>query len=89
MNIKETKVTVFGVEDKGTYVKADLSEGIKDKDGNWSHIYWKALFFGKCKESAKRLNDKDKINVKSGIIENKYNKEKQRGYTTVKIFDFE
>lgn len=89
MKLADNKVSIFKVEDKGNYVTANASEGVKDKDGNWTNQYWNLMFLGKCKEEAKMLQDKDKITLKGGLIDNKYDKEKQKTYITVKVFEFE
>ena len=90
LQIRNSKyVSVFQAEDKGKYVQSNLSTGKKKQDGTWDNMYWKARFVGKCKDEAVELQDKDKIEIKQGIIENNYDKENKKLWLTVVIFDFE
>jgi len=44
---------------------------------------------GEAYEDALGLEDKDRIIIQSGIVDNVYNKEKEKLYVTVTIFRFE
>lgn len=88
-NITGKYVSVFEVEDKGKYCTANLSTSKKNNDNTYTNMYWKARFVGKAFDSAKKLKDKDKIEVTNGIIENNYDKEKEKLWVTVTIFEFE
>lgn len=88
LNITGKYITVFQVEDKGNYIQANLSTGKKNQDGTYTNMSWRARFVGKCKEKAKLLGDKDKIEIISGTVENSYNKEKKALYVNVTVFDF-
>ena len=44
---------------------------------------------GDAYEKALGLTDKDRIVITSGKIENFYNKEKEKNYTIVTVFEFE
>ena len=93
MQIGRTKATVFQPkkeEKRKNTVLANIStyEG-KDQEGNSQYCSWRARFVGSAYERALGLEDKDRIVIKSGKIENNYNKEQERLYVTVTIFDFE
>lgn len=83
--------TVFELKDKDTYIVANLSSSKKQTDDTYINMYWKVKFVGKSKEKAReiKLKDKDRIEIKEGIIENNYNKEKEKLWVNVTIFDFE
>lgn len=89
LNINAKYVSLFQVEDTGRYVKCTLSTSKKDSDGKYTNMYWNARIVGKAYESAKELKDKDKINILSGVVENKYDKENSKLYLNVTIFEFE
>ena len=83
-------VKVFDPEDKGKYVEANLSTSKKDKDGNRVWMNWfGARFVGKAKGKADGLNNKDTIEINSGLIENVYDKEKKKTYINIVVFDFD
>lgn len=73
-------------------VLANLSTSKKKPgtDGNpaYENMTWKAKFVGEAFEPAKALRNGDKIDVISGIIENEYDKEKDKLYVNVTIFEF-
>lgn len=82
-------ISVFEVVDKGKYCTANLSTPKLNKDNTYSYMYWKARFVGKAYENAKDLKDKDRIEITNGIIENNYDKEKEKLWVTVTIFEFD
>lgn len=94
MNIgKGTKATVFSAkkdENRKRTVIADIStyEG-KDQDGNPRYAHWRARFVGDAYEDALGLEDKDRIIIQSGIVDNFYSKEKEKLYVNVTVFQFE
>lgn len=87
-NITAKYVSVFKVEQKEKSVQANLSTSKKLPDGNYKNMYWIAHFVGGATEKAKSLKDKDKIEITNGIIENNFDKEKDKLYVNVTIFDF-
>lgn len=95
LQLKEQTVMVWDAkpsEKMNNTVEATLSTSKKvTKDGNDSREYmsWKARFVGQAFEKAKELKDKDIVKILSGTVENFYNKEKEKSYVTVIIFDFE
>ena len=92
INFNNSYGSVFDVEDKGNYVKANFTTSRKDQDGKYVNSYWSAIFLGKSKDAAKELTDKDRIHVTSGgITKEPYTNQegKKVSYPTVKIFEFE
>ena len=94
MNIeKGTKAMVFQAkkdENRKRTVIADIStyEG-RDQDDKPRYASWRARFVGEAYEDALGLEDKDRIIIQPGIVDNVYNKEKEKLYVTVTIFRFE
>lgn len=92
INFNNSYGSVFKVEDKGNYVKADFSTSRKDQNGEYVNSYWKAIFLGNAKEAAKSLTDRDRIHVTSGGVANEpYTNAngERRSFPSVKIFEFE
>lgn len=89
LNITGKYVSVFEVEVKEKYCTANLSTSKKNTDGTYTNMYWKARFVGKAFDKAKKLKDKDKIEITNGIIENSYDKEKEKLWVIVTVFEFE
>lgn len=87
-NITAKYVSVFQPEDKGKFVQANLSTSKKNEDGTYKNMYWIAKFVGKAREAASQLKDKDKIEIINGAIENFYDKDKDKLYVNVTVFDF-
>ncbi len=86
---KTTKyVSVFNPNIKDKYVQANLTTSKKIEDNNYENMYWKARFVGNAFEAAKGLKDKDKIEITNGIIENNYDKENEKLWVNVTIFEF-
>ena len=86
--LNDLKVNVYKVEDKGTYVKAQLSTSEKKQDGTYENSSWFCSFVGNSKESARQLKDKDKITITKGKLTNVYNKEKKVSYLNMTVFEF-
>ena len=85
--------TVFNIteaENRKNTVKANLStyEG-KDKDNKAVYSSWRTYFVGEAYEKAKELKEKDKILLINAKVENDYNKEQEKLYVTLTVFDFE
>jgi hypothetical protein len=81
-------LTVFEVVIYKKYKKvccnlSSTNRYIKDDKVDYENMYWNCEFVGNSFEKAKDLNDKDKIDIKKGIITHKNDK------YTVKVFDFE
>jgi len=89
MKLADNWVTIWEIKEVKGMVFGKSSEGIKNKEGKYDNIYWDLMFLGDCKESAKTLIAKDRIIIKGGIVENRYNKETQKLSVTVKVFEFE
>lgn len=86
--LNDLKVNVYKVEDKGTYLKAQLSTSEKKQDGTYENSSWFASFIGNSKESARQLKDKDRITITKGKLTNVYNKEKKQSYLNMTVFEF-
>lgn len=90
---KDQRARVFDVAEnegrKNTYT-ANLStyEG-KDKDDKSVYSSWRANFVSKAYEKAKDLKEKDEIVLTNAKVENSYNKDKEKLYVTITVFDFE
>ena len=89
LSITGKYITVFQVEVKENYVQANISTGKKNKDGSYAFMSWKARFVGNAKEKAESLQDKDKIEITNGLIENTYDKEKKVLWVNVVVFNFD
>ena len=61
----------------------------KDQDDKPRYTSWWARFVGEAYEDALDLEDKDRIIIQFGIVDNVYNKEKEKLYVTVTLFRFE
>lgn len=86
--LNDVKATVFKIEDKGTYVKAQLSTSEKKQDSTYENSSWFCSFVGNAKEGAKHLSDKDKITITKGKLTNVYNKEAGKSYLNMTVFEF-
>jgi len=85
-----TTATVWEIYDKGKYVGARISTGVKDKkSGKYVNSHWNARFVGECVDLAKTLQRGERIKINRGGIESIYNKDKKQTYVNVVIFDFE
>jgi len=89
LNINSNSAVIFDVKDNGKYITCNLSTSKKNSDGTYTNMSWKCKIVGANYEKAKELKDKDKIKINSGIVENKYDKEKGKTWLGVTIFDFE
>lgn len=83
--IKETKVTISRIEEKGNIKKCTIRTSEKDQSGEWQSMFWNGILVGKAKE--KVYGDKVKATIISGKVSNsKYN---DKTYTNIVIFDVE
>ena len=90
LNITKSYATVWKVEDKGKYCSGRISTSKKDKrTGNYVNSNWQIRFIGHSFEPAKALKEKDKITITNGFIENIWDKENNRNWLTLVVFDFE
>ena len=93
MNIVNIRATVFEPREtskrKNTII-ANIStyEG-KDQDDNPRYCSWTTSFVGECFSLAQKLKNRDRIIIKRGKVENQYNKEQDKLYVNVTIFEFE
>lgn len=89
-------ITVFDPkvnEKTGKTVFSRISEAIKvgEKDGKNEYEFdsWNAVFCGKCLEKAKKLKNKEKINILEWNVRNHYVAADKRSYPKIMIYDFE
>lgn len=94
MNISsKQEARVFDVkkaENRKNTVLARIStyEG-KTKDEKAKYSSWNTSFVGDAYDKATELENKDKIILTNAKVENNYDKEKEKLYLSVTIFDFE
>ena len=94
MNISsKQEARVFDVkkaENRKNTVSARIStyEG-KTKDEKAKYSSWNTSFVGDAYDKAIELENKDKIILTNTKVENNYDKEKEKLYLNVTIFDFE
>jgi len=101
LSISNTYASVFEVEVNEKYVKANVTTGRKTKDVDengrpvYLNSYWSNTHFvGKCLDNAKKLTNKTRIKITSGILTHeKSNKTDEFGkpiyYYDLVIFEFE
>lgn len=88
----ETTGTVFRPSvDKFGNPTCTLSTGRKKgKDSDeYINSNWLCKFVGKAKEEALKLEERDRIIIKSAQIDSVYNKDTQKTFTGVTVFEFE
>ena len=81
---------IWDIQQKEKYklVKTSTSESYElDGEKKYKNSSWFCKFVGKANE--KELNVNDMIKVTSGKIENVWDKEKERSWLNIIIFDFE
>ena len=81
-------VKVFKVEDKGKYVKAQVSTSEKKQDGSYENSSWFPTFVGNCLDEAKQIQEGDVLTITKGKLTNVYNKEKKQSYLNMTVFEF-
>ena len=90
LNVSKSNATVWKVENKGKYCSGRVSSSKKDRrTGNYVNSNWNVRFIGHSFEPAKALKEKDKITITNGFIENIWDKENNRNWLTLVVFDFE
>ena len=86
--LNDVKGTIFKVEDKGTFVKAQLSTSEKKQDGTYEYSNWFCNLVGSSVNMAKDLKEGDKITITKGKLSNVWNKEKKTAYVNMTVFGF-
>ena len=90
LNIAKSYATVWKIEDKGKYCSGRISSSKKDRrTGNYVNSNWNVRFIGNACDPAKSLRERDKIIITNGFIENIWDKENNRNWLTLIVFDFE
>ncbi len=87
LNITGKYISVFDVTEKDRYIQANLSSSKKQRDGSYKHMSWRARFVGNAVDSARALQNKDKIEITNGLIENNVDDNGRYWYNVI-IFDF-
>lgn len=89
MNIQEQKLTVWKELNANDKSVTKLASSYEGKDQNDKAIYsqWVTRFVGTALKLGKKLDEKDRIIVTNGKVENQYDKSK--GYSTAVITVFE
>ena len=96
MNIKDTHATVWEITPQSSpngklSVMGKISTGRKGQDGNYINSNWWVRFVGACAEQASKLQQKDRIIIKSATVTSEpYEKDGKKTYPLkVTIFEFE
>jgi hypothetical protein len=89
LNIAETRGTIFRPENKGKYVQANFSTGRKQKDGSYRNSNFVTRFIGDAFVPAQELQEKDRITVTNGFLENVWDKANKKNWLTLIVFNFE
>ena len=85
---KDVYAKIWKIEYGEKFVKAQISTSRKDKKTNeYINSPWHATFVGNCVDSAKQLNEGDKIQISSAQIENAKGKD-GKYYVNMIIFGF-
>ena len=90
---KKQEARVFGIkeaENRKNTIWANIStyEG-KTQDDKSKYSSWNTNFVGGAYEKAKMLQEKDVIILTKAKIENTYDKEKEKLYVNLTVFDFD
>jgi hypothetical protein len=82
--------TVWGIhEKKEKYATVNLSTSDKQQDGSYINSKWPfPRFVGKAFEKIDQLEPKDRVKI-SGKVSYIYDKENDKNYTNMVVFDFE
>jgi len=89
LNVTNTFATVWEPKVEEKFVQANISTSRKNQDETYTNMSWRARFVGKSFEKAQELTDKTRIKINSAICENNYDKDNNRLWVTVVVFDFE
>jgi hypothetical protein len=87
MNISGKYLKVWKVEPQAKFVKLDLGDSKKNKDGGYDNWTWfGCIAVGDAKEAAEQLSSGDVIEVVSGQISQNKGKD-GKYYNNIVIFD--
>lgn len=82
------KAGVYKLNIQDKFVSASLRVAKKDKQGQWKDADWfNCKFVGKCKDEARKLVDKDKINLASAILDSNKGTD-GKTYINIVVFEF-
>jgi len=77
------------MEEKYTKFKASTSRKDTRNEGQYINSNWLVTFVGNAKEKSESLQNGDVIKIINGGVENNYNKDQDKTYINVTVFDFE
>jgi len=88
-NDKPNKIyaKVWKVEKKENYTAFNISTSDKQKDNTYKNSNWNCRAVGKAKDID--VNANDRIIITQAKIENIYDKEKNKSWLNIIVFDFE
>jgi hypothetical protein len=72
-----------------TFVKGKISTSRKDQNDNYINSTWFVTFGKNCADKAKGLPKQTRIILKDFSIENIYNKDTGKGFTSVSVYAFD
>lgn len=84
---KTAFMKVWKVDKKDNYIALNVSTSDKQQDGTYKNSNWNVRLVGKAKEL--EVVEGSRIKVVSGKVENIYDKDKQRSWLNVIVFDAE
>lgn len=85
------KVWDVSASKSGKYYVVEMSSNRKNQDGEYVRDFSSKFvrFVGKAKEKINSIEKGSVIQIKSCGVENSYNKEEKKEYTTYLVFDFD
>lgn len=95
LQIAESKMTIWNPEvsevQKNTVVAvgSTCKASKNEEEMFFAYQNWNVCFKGNAYETARKLKSRDRIRVRKGIIENRYDKENQKLYVWCTVFEFE
>lgn len=84
--INKAYAKVWKVDPRQNYTALNISTGDKQQDGSYKNSNWNARLVGKAKDIT--VNEGDRIEITSAKIENIWDKQNNRNWLNVIIFDF-
>lgn len=92
MGIKSgVTATVWKIEDKGKFTKAQISTSKKNKVTNTYETDFSGYvnFVGHAHNKVSQIKEKEKIKIGDFEVTNSYDKEKKITYTNIAVYSFE
>jgi hypothetical protein len=86
---KDAFATYWGTKKEADkYVAVSISTGDKQQDGSYVNSNWLATLVGKALDKSENLEKGDKIRI-SGKVSTRYDKENEKVYNNVLVWDFD